>query len=144
MLSFGLYSTLSFHLINFISLFTSISVFVQNKTKTETDRHKNSPFSVMVFVSVRVHVSSLNSTFCSPSVKRSVKCLFLKGLIFQNSAQFHNSHVKKKKNGLIVFEFFLFFYRGCGVPGIGFASGFNAGCPPGPRPWMSTLGTSGL
>lgn len=39
---------------------------------------------------------------------------------------------------------FLFFYRGCGVPVMGLDRGFSAGCPPGPRPWMSTLGTRGL
>ena len=36
------------------------------------------------------------------------------------------------------------FYRWCCVPGMGLPSGFNAGWPPGPRPWMSTLGTRGL
>lgn len=39
---------------------------------------------------------------------------------------------------------FVFFYRGCGVPVMGLDRGFSAGCPPGPRPWMSTLGTRGL
>ena len=34
-------------------------------------------------------------------------------------------------------------HRGCGVPGIGLDKGLRAGCPPGPRPWMSTRGTRG-
>lgn len=44
----------------------------------------------------------------------------------------------------VSFVCLFFYYRGCGVPGIGVESGFNAGCPPGPSPWMSTLGTNGL
>jgi len=36
------------------------------------------------------------------------------------------------------------FYRGCGNPDMGLDSGLSAGWPPGPRPWMSTLGTRGL
>lgn len=34
-------------------------------------------------------------------------------------------------------------HRGCGVPGMGLDKGLRAGCPPGPRPWMSTRGTRG-
>jgi hypothetical protein len=37
----------------------------------------------------------------------------------------------------------LLLHRGCGVPGMGLDKGLRAGCPPGPRPWMSTRGTSG-
>lgn len=44
----------------------------------------------------------------------------------------------------VSFVCLFFYYRGCGVPGIGVESGFNAGCPPGPSPWISTLGTNGL
>lgn len=37
----------------------------------------------------------------------------------------------------------LVLHRGCGVPGMGLDKGLMAGCPPGPRPWMSTRGTRG-
>lgn len=58
-------------------------------------------------------------------------------------ASFALTHITRSSSVLFLAEFlymFFFFYRGCCVPGMG----FSAGCPPGPRPWMSTRGTRGL
>lgn len=56
----------------------------------------------------------------------------------------YSHHVFNQVSGHRLFSSYFVFHRGCGVPGMGLDRGFNAGCPPGPRPWMSTLGTRGL
>lgn len=66
----------------------------------------------------------------------------------QSCASVVVTHIKcsiKVSGGRLFSSRFRFrFYRGCAAPGMGLDRGFRAGCPPGPRPWMSTLGTRGL
>lgn len=116
----------------------------KKKLNKQSIRHMNSPFSVLAstrcWLSVIFNITSFYF-FC--------KVVFYILFFFSNvffivcSAQLVTSHVDQVKT-VFMESSCCCIYRWCCVPGMALPSGFNAGCPPGPRPWMSTLGTRGL